>query len=206
MKMQARMALSAIVITVSAGAAVAHGDEEGHRHHGWHGGQDMMPMMMPGHGMMGAFGGLPGTGMMGGMPTMGDMYGGLGKMLDEDGDGMVTPQEIRLGLNGLRAEYDADGDGTLSIDEFETLHSALIREAMVDRFQYLDADGDGRITEDEMQAPAILMDRMQARREWMMDRDGFAPGQMMPGAERMRPGQGHMMEDGGPGLRNRNGN
>ncbi|KHQ52005.1 EF-hand domain-containing protein [Mameliella alba] len=215
MKMQARMALSALVVAATAGAAVAHGDGErnGRGHHDWHGGQDIMQMMMRGHGMMGAYGGMPGMGMMGidlpmmgRMPMMGGMYGGLGRMLDEDGDGTVTPEEVRSGLDGLRTEYDANGDGWLSIDEFEALHSALIRESMVDRFQYLDADGDGHITEEEMQAPAALMDHMQSWRDRMMDHDGYGPGRMMPGAEGVRPGQGHMMDDVRPGMQGRQGN
>jgi len=149
---------------------------------------DMMAMMMRMHGMMGADGAMPGmrmTGMPGGMGMMAD--------LDADGDGAVTPEEAQSGLGSLLSDYDADGDGTLSIVEFETLHSALIRATMVDRFQHLDADGDGRITAEEMQAPAAQMQRMQALRERMMNAGGYAPGQMMPG-------QGRMMEEGGPRM------
>lgn len=78
-------------------------------------------------------------------------------MLNADGDGNVTPQQMQAKLT----EYDSDGDGTLSIFEFETLHSAMIREKMVDKFQHLDADGDGVITSDEMTAPAKKLERMQ---------------------------------------------
>ncbi|MCS6622353.1 calcium-binding protein [Roseibacterium beibuensis] len=168
---------------------------------------DMMAMMMRMHGMMGADGAMPGmrmTGMPGGMgmmgpggPMVGGMtaFPGMGMMadLDADGDGVVTPEEAQSGLGSLLSDYDADGDGTLSIAEFETLHSALIRATMVDRFQHLDADGDGRITAEEMQAPAAQMQRMQALRERMMNAGGYAPGQMMPG-------QGRMMEEGGPRM------
>jgi len=73
-------------------------------------------------------------------------------------------------------EYDSDGDGTLSIAEFETLHSAMIREKMVDKFQQLDADGDGAITSDEMIAPAKKMERMQKMRSGMMGQMQGQPG------------------------------
>lgn len=132
----------------------------------------------PGHGMMG------GTSQMGGMMQMmkqmhgqmpGGMMGGTGPMgaammqeFDTDGDGTVSPEEARVGLETLLVKYDADGDGTLSIAEFETLHSANIRDSMVDRFQYLDANGDGQVTSDEMAAQAARMEQMQKLRAQMM--------------------------------------
>lgn len=210
MTLRGRMAVSAAVVLLTAGAAVA--DSGSHRGdfsaRGMGGGHDMMDMMMRMHGMMGAGGATPGIGMMGGQmgmspgmsmmgqggPMTGGMAGmpGMGMMsiLDEDGDSVVTPEEARTALGNLLSEYDANGDGTLSIDEFETLHSALIREMMVDRFQHLDSDGDGRVTEEEMQAPATQMQRMHALRERMMNDGGYAPG----------PGQGHMMDEGSPRM------
>ena len=75
------------------------------------------------------------------------------------------------------AEFDVDGDGTLSLAEFEALHAAMIRETTVDRFQHLDADGDGRITEAEMGGPAR---RMEMRRE-MPGAPGMMGDQMPSG-------------------------
>lgn len=95
------------------------------------------------------------------------MMGGMRKMLDADGDGQVTPEEAAEQLQAKLEEFDADGDGSLSIAEFEALHSAIIREKMVDRFQHLDADGDGQITPEEMNAPADEMQRMQRMRRMM---------------------------------------
>lgn len=203
MKLHSKMAVSAMVIVLTAGGAVAdsgphHGDAGEARMGGGH---DMMAMMMRMHGMMGAGGAMPGMGMMGGqlgmpggmgmMSNGSPMMGGTAMMsaLDGDGDGEVTPEEAQERLAALLSEYDADGDGALAIEEFETLHSALIREMMVDRFQHLDADGDGQITEDEMQAPASQMQRIQAMRERMMSGGESASGRMMPG-------QGRMMDDG----------
>lgn len=101
------------------------------------------------------------------------------RMLDADDDGNVTPQEMREQMQAKLTEYDSDGDGNLSIAEFEALHSAMIRETMVDRFQHLDADGDGAITSEEMGAPARKMERMQkmrSRMDQMQDRQDSDQG------------------------------
>ena len=116
----------------------------------------MTPMGGQGH-MMGGMG-KPGAGPAGGM-----MMGGMKMlMMDADNDGTVTAEEARAGLTAKLKEFDADGDGALSIAEFEALHSANIREQMVDRFQGFDNDGDGQVTLEEMTAPASRMERMQA--------------------------------------------
>ena len=122
------------------------------------------------HGRGGQFGAQSGPGMM--------------QMFDTDGDGTTTPEEMRTQLEAKLSEFDSDGDGSLSITEFEALHSAMIREMMVDRFQHLDADGDGAVTPEEMAAPADRMERMQMIRSNMAD---DAP---------VRPGNGQGMGDG----------
>ncbi len=140
----------------------------------------MMGMMQRMHGNMM---GMMGDGMMG---AMGPMNGGMMQMFDADGNGTVTPEELRTQLQAKLTEFDGDGDGTLSIAEFETLHSAMIREMMVDRFQDLDADGDGAMTADEMVAPANMMERMQ------MMRSNMAQWQVQPG---QWPGHGQRRHD-----------
>ncbi|KPP85226.1 MAG: EF hand [Rhodobacteraceae bacterium HLUCCO07] len=186
MKMRTTLSGAALALITFGGAAAA---DSNHGHGGpgtgspGVGNNDMMQMMMPMHsGMMGdgmgmMQGGMPGMGSMGGAGGM--MGGGLMPMmeaLDADGDGTVTPEEAREGLQALLAEYDADGDESLSLAEFETLHSALIRETMVDRFQFLDDDGDGQVTVGEIVKPAKRMERMQSMRERMMQDDGNMPG------------------------------
>jgi Ca2+-binding EF-hand superfamily protein len=116
------------------------------------------------------------------------MGGGMMQMFDADGDGTVTPEELRTQLQASLTEYDGNGDGSLSIAEFEILHSAMIREAMVDRFQYLDANGDGAITAEEMTAPATKMERMN------MMRAGQGQMQGQPGSGQVM-GNGTMMND-----------
>ena len=113
---------------------------------------------------------------------------GMMQTFDADGDGTVTPDEIRSQLQAKLAEYDSDGDGSLSIAEFETLHSAMIREMMVDRFQHLDADGDGAVTAEEMVVPAETMERMQ------MMRSNMAQPPVQPGTGQGM-GNGTMMND-----------
>ncbi|SEL41017.1 EF-hand domain-containing protein [Jannaschia helgolandensis] len=155
-----------------ADADQKHGGQTGARQGGGVMQQGAASGMMGGQGgmsgMMGGQGGM--SGMMAHMQKMGGgMMGGMGPMsmmlaFDTDGDGTVSPEELRTGLLAKLGEFDADGDGSLSISEFETLHSAMIRETMVDRFQYLDADGDGIVTAGEMTAPADVMTRMQSMR------------------------------------------
>ena len=138
---------------------------------------DMRQMMMQMHAMMerggnmgggnaggmmggGNAGGMMGGGNAGGMMGGGNAGGMMGPMmgvLDTDGDGTVTRAEADAQLRAMHETFDADGDGTLTIAEFEALNSSLVREAMVDRFQYLDADGDGQVSPEEMGAPAQMM-------------------------------------------------
>ena len=187
MKRNALLAALTLAATAFGGAALA---DANHGHGGpsvAQGGAGMMQNSGP--GMMGNMGGMMdmmmrmhGNMMGGGMMGSG-MSGGMMQMFDTDADGTTTPSEMRTQLQAKLSEYDSDGDGNLSITEFEALHSAMIREMMVDRFQLLDADGDGAVTPEEMAAPADRMERMQMMRSNMAD----APA---------RPGNGVGMGDG----------
>lgn len=161
-------------------------------------GHDMMQMMhkmMHMHrGMMGED--MPGMAMMSGMRMMHAMGGMLpGLKADANGDGEVTPQELRDRLAALLSEHDADGDGALSLDEFAALHAALIRETMVDRFQFLDDDGDGAVSAAEIAKPARMLERMQAMREHMMKAAPDMESKRMPGNCGMEENQDGMMQD-----------
>lgn len=153
-----------LATTAIGGAAFAASD---HGHGGKPGQGDVHGMMMQGGGagMMGHKGDM--SGMMGMMQRM---HGNMMEMMDTDGDGKVTPVEMREMMQAKLTENDSDGNGSLSIDEFEALHSAMMRGMMVDRFQHLDADGDGAVTSEEMMAPAAKMERMNKMREGMMQR------------------------------------
>lgn len=110
---------------------------------------DMMQKMMGMHARMMDHGDRPGMAMMD--RSMMQMMMGPGMMGVPSAEAATATMQARL------SEFDADGDGSLSLSEFETLHSAMIRESMVDRFQHLDADGDGAVSPSEMVAPAGRM-------------------------------------------------
>lgn len=78
-------------------------------------------------------------------------------MMDRDMTAMmmmsgVGQHSVGETVSAQLQEFDADNDDALTLEEFENLHTATIRERMVDRFQHLDADGDGKITKDEIDA------------------------------------------------------
>ncbi len=124
-------------------------------------GGGMMKMMQMHSKMMGA---MMDSGQMGRHSLLGNEFM---NMLDMNGDGNKTSQEARDQLQNILEENDADGDGSLNISEFENFHSRLIREKMVDRFQYLDADGNGAVTAEEIIAPAENIERKQRKMKEM---------------------------------------
>ena len=210
MKTGATLAAATAILMTFGGAALAAGDH-GHGGQGAPGAQgpsagnhDMMQKMMRMHAqMMGGSGPIGGISMMGAGGPMSGMGQGMGMMgggasfmgraterFDTNGDGTVTSQEAHEGLQALLAEYDADGDEALSLAEFETLHSALIRETMVDRFQFLDDDGDGAVSVAEIVKPADMMERMETMRDAMMP--GPSGGMQGDGGMMRAPGEGRM--------------
>lgn len=92
--------------------------------------------------------------MMVGQNAMGMM--GQGMMPGSDQQALGPDMEVNL------QEYDADGDGSLTLEEFEALHMQTLREQMVDRFQDLDADGDGQVSQEEITQAEQRTSTMQA--------------------------------------------
>ena len=185
-KTQTFLILSVTVGTVMASGAMAHDLHgqtpaepfaQGMGMHGFETG-DMMQMMMRTH-----------------MGMQGDAMPWLNA--DSDGDGSVGPDELRMRMTGLLQDFDENGDGLLSLGEFEVLHAAMIRETTVDRFQAFDADGDGLITSEEISAPADRMDRMMRWQEMMM-----GTGDALGRQRQTMPGQGAM--HGGSAMRPEN--
>ncbi|WP_260001648.1 EF-hand domain-containing protein [Leisingera caerulea] len=166
-----------------AGAALAQASHG----HGGTAGANISGMMqqnadsqMKGGGMMSNMKRMHGRMMqMHGQHSMGNA------MMDRQmmGMGMGKPGMLTDKLQSALKEYDADSNGTLSIDEFETFHSAMIREQMVDRFQHLDADGDGAVSEEEISAQTARMKQMMA---------GSGMAHSGPQAESDQPGDGMM--------------
>jgi hypothetical protein len=113
------VAISALVLTYGATGVIA---------------QDrMMPQAagQEGASTMGQGGGMMGRGMMGG-----DMMGGTAS-----GAAMGPPPMV---LRIIFALVDSDGDGTISLPEFQAAHERI--------FKAMDSNKDGKLTQEEMQA------------------------------------------------------
>ena len=84
------------------------------------------------------------TGTMGGGMMGGGMMGGMGRGAMRSGlmgpRGMMAPAMMRM----VFALVDTNGDGTISLQEFQTAHERI--------FKAMDANKDGKLTLEEMQA------------------------------------------------------
>ena len=89
----------------------------------------------------------------------------LFRTFDADKDGTITAAEIDAETERRLSGNDANGDGALSLEEFQGVWMEMLRNRMVDAFQRFDDDGDGVITKAEV----------DEKTSWMMsrmDRDG----------------------------------
>jgi hypothetical protein len=131
---------SALVLACGAFSAIAQDrmtpqpDQQHTEHHptdqkgaGTSGQADMMGSGMMGQGMMG-------PGMMG---MMGRGMRGGGMM---GGGAMGPPIMMRI----IFSLMDSDGDGTISLQEFQAAHERI--------FKGMDSNKDGKLTQEEMQA------------------------------------------------------
>jgi len=88
----------------------------------------------------------------GGNRQRGGMLRQMFETFDLNGDGSLTQEEIDTARAQQLSGADTDGDGALSIAEYETLWLEAMRERMVDAYQRHDADGDGSVTAEEFNA------------------------------------------------------
>jgi hypothetical protein len=152
---------AAVLLTLGGLATIANADMKRH---------DMGPGMGPGMGM----------GRMAMAQQLMERY-------DANKDGKVTQQEIDQNRADWLKEFDADKNGTLSLDEFQNLWLKARREQMVREFQFFDRDGNGQVTLDEYQGPMANIvanrdrngdgalsrdDRPQRREGWRRDGQG----------------------------------
>lgn len=120
-------------------AAVSLADGAGMRPWNMHDGGNFG---MGGYGMGGHHMGGYGFGRHGGM------YGMM-QEFDTNEDGKLSQEEIDQGRTNQLKKFDKDGDGMLTLGEYEALWIDAMRERMVDRFQDHDANGDGKVTAEE---------------------------------------------------------
>lgn len=150
-----------------------------------------------------------GMGQRGGPMAGPDGMERLFDQFDAAGDGRITQADVDAVRAERHAAFDADGDGVLTLEEYEALWLDAMRRQMVRSFQRLDVDGDGAVTLDEFQAPfARMIDRMPTAEAGVLTRDDVRQKQQERqgwraerrgerGAERpMRDGR--MMQDRGP--------
>jgi Ca2+-binding EF-hand superfamily protein len=84
---------------------------------------------------------------------------------DANQDGRITQAEVDEVRRSRLTEFDQNGDGSLTLEEYQALWLDAMRERMVDQFQAHDDDGDGMVTAEEF---GERYDRMVSR----LDSDG----------------------------------
>lgn len=116
------------------------------------------------HARAGGHGGWAESGMGAG-PGFGRGERGIAMLeqFDRSGDGQVSQEDI-IAVRGERlATFDTDGDGVLSLAEYELLWLDAMQPRMVRSFQRLDTDGDAIVTVEEFQEPfAGMVARLDA--------------------------------------------
>ncbi|WP_298921326.1 calcium-binding protein [uncultured Roseobacter sp.] len=89
------------------------------------------------------------------------------EILDSDGDGKVTLEEMQAHGAARLAKVDADGDGFLTLPEIEAAASERAKQRASRMMDRLDADEDGKISAEELENSGRAERRFQRA-----DKDG----------------------------------
>ena len=139
----------------------------------------------PGRG--GSDGGRPAVGREGGPRGHSRFSARQLAILDTDGNGSVSQEEIVAEHGRLLGAADIDGDGQLSADEFRRRGTFFIRLGTTTFFDLIDANGDQQISTEELNQP---MERWFARRDTNkdgnIDLEEFSQGRRSFGRRRHR--------------------
>lgn len=76
------------------------------------------------------------------------------ELLDTDGDGKISVEEIVAEQKRLFTAADVDGDGKLSADEFRRRGHWFVRLGTTSFFDMMDADGDQHLSATELTGPS----------------------------------------------------
>jgi Ca2+-binding EF-hand superfamily protein len=91
---------------------------------------------------------------------------------DANNDRKVTQEEIDTNRKAWHKEFDANGDGKLSLDEFKQLWLKARARRIVREFQRFDRDGDASITQSEYLEPlADLVERRDRNGDGALSRE-----------------------------------
>ena len=164
--------------TAFAGAAIA--DRKGQQWRGHHG--DMMGMHQ-------------GRGQHGG--KMAQRIRNFAERYDTDKDGKITQAEIDANRTEWHKKFDGDGNGTLSLKEFEALWLEAHRKRMVREFQRFDEDGDAAVTLEEYQKPLTgIVEMFDVNADGVLSKDDIKAWRERRGERRgMGMGPGGMQSD-----------
>lgn len=90
-------------------------------------------------------------------------------ILDTDGDGTISLEEIKAEQGRLIGAADVDGNGQLSVDEFRRRGGWFRRLGTTTLLDLMDADGDQSLTADEIAGPS---------ERWFLRYDANGDGQI----------------------------